>query len=357
MSFINLLFPIGTLVLCIAIIPLVILFCQKYSLFDPANARKIHSGEIPRLGGIGIVVSFMVGIIIYGCIFMRDDLNRVWPLVISGGMIFLFGIIDDLLELKAIFKLIVQLAAVTIVVMSGYRFNFILTLNLPTWFSWILTFGWVLGIVNAYNLIDGMDGLCGGLSFITCITLGVSLLIFGDQGGMICLILAGSVLGFLVYNWPPAKIFMGDCGSQFLGFMIAVTPLYATGEDFDYNKFFVMLVIVSIPMFDTISAIWRRLRDKRPIMRADRMHLHHKLMNFGFNKVEALYSLLGVQLIICVAIICALYLSRFKGTILLLITYIFVIAMFAAIHFIHRALLKKYGLYGQPVVDPEQLRG
>ena len=354
---IEFLIPVGVLALCVILIPLVIKFCQKYSLYDPVNARKIHSGDIPRLGGIGIVLSFMVGVIVYGLCFNREDFSRILPLVISGGIIFLFGIIDDLLELKAIVKLIVQLVAVSIVVISGYRFNQILNLQLPVWFSYILTFGWVLGIVNAYNLIDGMDGLCGGLSFISCVTLGLSLILTGDPAGMVCIILAASIMGFLVYNWPPAKIFMGDCGSQFLGFMIAVIPLYSSTPDFEYNKFFIMIVIVSIPMLDTIAAIWRRIRDHRPIMSADKMHLHHKLMNLGFNKYEALISLLGVQILICLAIGMSLYISRSKGTMLLFITYCFVVFMFGAIHYIHRAVLKKHGLYGQPVVDPEQLKG
>ena len=356
MNLIDFIILFGTLVLCIAIIPLVIHFCKKYSLYDPVNARKVHSGEIPRLGGVGVVLSFMAGVMIYSLVFKRNDFGRILPLVISGGMIFLFGIVDDLLELKAIFKLVVQLIAVGVVVASGYRFNQILNFTLPVWFSYVLTFGWVLGIVNAYNLIDGMDGLCGGLTFLTTLTLGLCLILTGDMSGMVCLILAASILGFLVFNFPPAKIFMGDCGSQFLGFMIAVVPLYTTTSDFEYNKFFIMIVIVAIPMLDTIAAIWRRLRDNRPIMSADRMHLHHKLMNLGFNKYEALISLLGVQVLICLSVGFSLYLSRSKGTILLFVSYMFIAFMFGAIHYIHRAVLKRHGVYGQPVVDPEQLK-
>ena len=350
------LIPLGSFLLCCGIIPLVILFCKRFSLYDPVNARKIHSGDIPRLGGVGIVLSFIIGVVVYGLLFNRDDFSRILPLVISGGIIFIFGILDDLLELKAIIKLIVQIVAVAIVVLSGYHFNQILNIHLPMWFSYILTFCWIIGIVNAYNLIDGVDGLCGGISFISCITLGLSLLFSGDKSGIVCIILAFSILGFLVYNWPPAKIFMGDCGSQFLGFMISVIPLYSTTPDFEYNKFFIMIVIVSIPMLDTISAIWRRLRDHRPVMSADKMHIHHKLMNLGFNKYEVLITLLGVQLLICIAVGFSLYISRSRGTMLLFVTYCFVIFLFGLIHYLHRAVLKKHGLYGQPVVDPDQLK-
>jgi len=333
------------------LVPLIILFCRKYKIFDPVNARKIHSGEIPRLGGVAIVLSFLAGFLIYCFALKGLPVNRCVPLIVAGSIIFLFGFFDDLFEFRAIFKLVVQIIAVAIVVFSGYRFTRIMNWEMPLWFSYVLSFGWVLGIVNAYNLIDGLDGLCGGLSFLTLVTLGICLLLVKDSAGIICLYLAVAILGFLLYNWPPAKIFMGDCGSQFLGFMIAVIPLYSTVENFEYNKLFIMLVLVSIPMFDTIAAIWRRLRDHRPIMSPDKMHLHHKLMNLGLSKKETLIMLLLIQLLLCLAVCSTVYITRSRGAVVLILAYIFMAASFCVLHYLHRAVLKKHGEYGQAISE------
>ena len=330
--------------LSVCLIPLITLFCKKFSLYDSVNARKIHSGSIPRLGGIGIVLPFVAVSIIYALLEKDVSMARVLPLVISGAIIFLFGIADDLLELKAIVKLLVQLTAVTIVVTGGYRFNQIGIWKLPVWFSYVLTFGWILGITNAYNLIDGLDGLCGGLSFITLVTLGLSLIFLNDSTGILCLYLAASVLGFLIFNWPPASIFMGDCGSQFIGFMISVAPLYLTTESFEFNKFLIMLVLVCIPMMDTIAAIWRRLRDHRPIMSADRMHTHHKLMNMGLSSKEALYVMLALQILVCLCVGGAIYISGLKGTVTLIIVYLFTITLFSLLHYIHAAFCRRHNI-------------
>ena len=329
-------------VISVVLVPLIIQFCKKYSLYDSVNARKIHSGNIPRLGGVGIIIAFFAGCIIYTLVMKRLPFLRILPLLVSSLLIFGFGLLDDLLDLPAKLKFAVQLTASCIVVFFGFRFKQIFGWVLPSWISYPLSIGWMLGIINAYNLIDGLDGLCGGLSFLTLLTIGIIFFSFGDRSASMCFIMAAAILGFLIYNWPPAKIFMGDNGSQFMGFMIAASPLYFSHDNFEYNKFAIMLVLVSIPMMDTIAAIWRRLRDHRPIMSPDRAHLHHKLLNLGYTRKQAMLLLLFIQFLLCVTVVLAMYLSRSKGAILLGVSYVFMIFFFSWVHFTNRAVLRAW---------------
>lgn len=337
------LFSLISLILSAGLIPLVIHFCRYYSLYDSVNARKIHSGNIPRLGGVAICLGFVIASIL--CfIFDKDHkFTNVVPILCSGTLIFVFGILDDIIEMRAIFKLLVQLVASGIVVLFDFRISQIFGWVLPIWISRAVTFCWILGIINAYNLIDGMDGLCGTLVLTSLITYGFMLISSHFEGAAVCFILAGAILGFLFYNWPlpNAKIFMGDGGSQFLGFMLATIPLYSSADSFQYNKFLLMLVIVSFPMMDTIAAIWRRLRDHRPIMSPDKSHLHHKLLNLGFDKVHALIIVISIQILICVTVYVSLFLERKYSIAILIIAYLFMIGFFSVIHFTNYAVIRK----------------
>lgn len=321
--------------------PLIILFCKKFSLYDYQNARKIHSGNIPRLGGVGIFLSFMISASIFLALNDVTNINKILPLIIAAAIIFTFALVDDLLTLPAIIKLIVQLIAVSIVVFNGFRFRQIFSWVLPLPVSIILTFGWVLGVINAYNLIDGLDGLCGSFSITAVITLGVLYTLTGNEEAVLCYILAASILGFLCFNWPPAKLFMGDAGSQFLGFMISVFPLFDSSMVFEFNKFLIMIVITAFPVFDTIAAIWRRLRDKRPIMSPDKFHLHHKLLNMGYSKSTALYLLCFLQFLLCGSVILSYFLGARRGMALLLESTTFIVLFFSFVHYTNRAVILK----------------
>ena len=321
--------------------PLIILFCKKFSLYDYQNARKIHSGNIPRLGGVGIFFSFMISASIFLTTDKITNIHRILPLIIAAAIIFIFAVLDDLLTLPAIIKLIVQLIAVSIVVFNGFRFRQIFGWVLPLPISIALTFGWVLGVINAYNLIDGLDGLCGSFSISAIITLGILYTLTGNEESVLCYILAASILGFVCFNWPPAKLFMGEAGSQFLGFMISVFPLFDSGNDFEYNKLLIMIVITAFPVFDTIAAIWRRIRDKRPIMSPDKSHLHHKLLNMGYSKYTALYLLCFLQFLLCGSVIISYFLGTGRGMALLLESTTFIILFFSFVHYTNRAVIKK----------------
>lgn len=316
--------------------PIIIAICKRNNLYDYSDERKIHSGNIPRLGGVGIFISFAISAFLYLLLSKNISARSSLPILIAAFIIFSFAIIDDVFNLPALVKLIVQLIAVGIVTIKGYRFTQIFGWELPTPISFILTYGWILGVINAYNLIDGLDGLCGSLSITTITTLGIIYALSGNYEYGICFVLAGAIFGFLCFNWPPAKLFMGDNGSQFLGFMIATIPLYTTGDIFEYNKFIIMIILTAFPVFDTIAAIWRRIRDKRPIMSADRSHLHHKLLNIGYSKKTALYIIVFIQLLVCGTVIISYFLGAEKGSALLLEVAAFMILFFSLIHFANR---------------------
>ena len=338
-------------VLCLIFVPLTIQFCRVYNLYDSVNARKIHSGNIPRLGGVALMLAFLIGIIVYFIMNHANFDRNPISIIIAGIIIFAFGVFDDIFDLPAIVKLVVQMVASVLVVFDKYSFHQIFGLYLPPYVGILITFCWILGIINAYNLIDGLDGLCGMLSVTALVTYGIVLKDIFAEGSMISLILAASVLGFLVFNlpFPDAKIFMGDGGSQALGFMIATIPLYsvrlsartAVINNFEYNKFLALLIIVSIPMIDTIAAIWRRLRDHKPIMSPDKYHLHHKFLNIGFNKRHTLFILSVIQVCICAAVVLVIFKRKTISIPVMSAVYLFMLGFFTVLHYASKAVTRR----------------
>lgn len=322
--------------------PIIIAVCKKRNIYDYQDERKIHSGNISRLGGIGVFIAFVISSLVFALVSDSIEFMQALPVVIGSCIIMCFGLADDILNLRAIIKLIAQMAAAFVVVAFGMRFTQIFNWVLPLPLSILITFGWIIGITNAYNLIDGLDGLCGSLSFTGVTTLGIVFLLSGNSESTICFILAAAILGFLCFNWPPAKIFMGDAGSQFLGFMISVIPLYTSGDSFEFNKFLIMLVLTALPTFDTIAAIWRRLREHRSIMSPDKSHLHHKFLNLGYTKTATLYVILVLQLLLCVAVVASFFMEKTAGLILLSGAFIFMVVFFAVIHYTNRAVIRKH---------------
>ena len=321
--------------------PLIIKFSTKFNIFDYQDARKIHSGNISRLGGVGIAISFFVCTAVYFLITDASLFIEYLPIISAGLIIFVFGFIDDIVTLRAIVKLLIQIVATCLVIFSGNRFTQIGPWQIPSVLSYIFTFCWIIGVVNAFNLIDGLDGLCGSLAFTTTLTLGIIYTLSGNNISVICFILAASILGFLCFNWPPAKLFMGDCGSQFLGFMLATLPLIPADSVIEFNKFLITASVAAFPIFDTIAAIWRRIRDKRPIMSPDKSHLHHKLLNMGYTKKSSLYLVVFIQLLLCSLVVISYLLGTYKGMMVLLLTLVFVTLFFTFIHYTNQAILKR----------------
>ena len=312
---------------------LVILFAKRHNLYDDVGGRKIHSGKIPRLGGIGFFSAFVLSIfIIYFKFPGSIVITRQFTAIIIGGLlIFFMGLWDDLKNWRAIYKLIVQLIAGCIVAYAGFRFTRISFAPVGLFisfgiFAYPITVLWIAGVTNAVNLMDGIDGQVGCLS--------VSLLISYIVMTYTCIILAATLIGFLFFNLsrPHAKVFMGDAGSQFLGFVLAVLPLVPNNAGSETVAIPFAIIFMMLPIFDMIAAIWRRLRDKKPIREGDRMHLHHKLMLIGYSPRGALVTVMILQIIIDIFVTLAIILQGLMALVTLIGLLLVGILFFTLIH-------------------------
>lgn len=253
---------------------------EHIGAIDIPDKRKIHKIPTPRIGGLAIFLTFLLGYMLYGTIS-----TQMISVLIGGFIIILTGLIDDIKPIRARYKLIGQIAAACIVVIYGQLFfNNIkiagLTLAFPQVINMGLSIFFIVAIINAINLIDGLDGLASGISsiyFITIAILGIFLNKLGGLDIILSVILLGSTLGFLVHNFPPAKVFMGDTGSMFLGFMISVIALlgYKTTT---ITSIVIPIVILFIPILDTVLAIFRRMLKNEPIASPDKEHIQHQLL-------------------------------------------------------------------------------
>jgi len=328
------------------LVGLTIKLSHKKSWYDPVNERKVHSGDVPRLGGVGFALVFVVaaGILVFMAR-EKESAARFIPCLAGLCIIVVFGVLDDFHYMRPLVKLLVQIAAALCVVLSRYTFDRIFYFNetftayIP-WFKWAVTVLWIVGLTNAINLLDGIDALAGGISTIIALTFALIFYFFWQDrvAELICIAMAGSVIGFLVFNvpFPKAKIFMGDGGSQFLGFSLALLPLLEEQKTVSALPTLYAAALLVIPIFDTTAAVWRRVRDKQPISTPDRAHIHHKLMNLGLSVRQINAVLLILQLIISVLVFVSLKIQGWLSLAVLGIVYLLAIAFFAFIHFKNR---------------------
>lgn len=274
----------------------------KVGAIDQPKKRGVHKEPTPRMGGIAIVFGFMITLLLVTPFMPLLNLRQLLGVTGGATIIFLLGFFDDIHDLNAKFKFGVQVIAALLVSLCGIKIQFV------SWpfvndsliplqaFSIPLTVIWIVGVTNAVNLIDGLDGLAAGVSSIASICL-MALSI--HSGYPLALILtatlAGSCLGFLPYNFNPATIFMGDTGSTFLGFILAVTSILGLLKSYTIATIFVAVLVLGLPIFDTAFAILRRFMSGKPIMSADRGHLHHRLMDKGYSHKQAVVTLYGVS--------------------------------------------------------------
>ncbi len=273
---------------------------------DPFSARKVVApSAVPRLGGLGIAVAFYVGVGVLwslGSVVARATLHPGTPvgLILLGGVpILLLGIVDDLRGLRALPKLAVQIAVGVSLWAAGLR---VLGTSSPAGsielygvLSCVVTVAWLVGVVNALNLIDGLDGLASGVALFALGTTTVAALLRGEL--LLSLItgtLAGAVLGFLRFNWTPASIMMGDTGSLFLGYVLATTSIWSVRKSATAVLVVFPVVALGLPLLDTSLTISRRLLAGRPVMQADRDHVHHRLLGHGLPVRRAVLLLYGV---------------------------------------------------------------
>ena len=276
-------------------------FAHKVGAIDvPKDARRMHKKPIPRLGGLAIYGGFLCSILIFG------QLDETMLCVLLGAAIIVaLGIFDDVLALGAKLKFVVQIVAAAIPVCIGdLQIGLFTNLNplsdTPFVHLGILavpaTIIWIVGITNAVNLIDGLDGLAVGVSSIAAITMLAVALLTGNMPIAITMAaLAGACIGFMPYNLNPAKIFMGDTGSTFLGYMLATVSIMGLFKFYAVISFAVPFLILGLPIFDTANAIIRRVAAGRSPMSPDRGHVHHKLIDIGFNQKQAVAILYAIS--------------------------------------------------------------
>lgn len=280
--------------------PIVEKIARHIKALDYPNERRLNKVPMPTLGGLAIFFSFMLGYMLYA----RSSVQMLSILMGSFLLIFM-GMIDDINPLKAKYQLFVQILAAGIVVFYGnisLDYISVLGINLTFAAPWnyIITIVLMVSIMNAINLSDGLDGLCSGISSIYFLTIAIIAFIMNAQQGLdtiLALIMLGSTLGFLVYNFPPARIYLGDTGSNFLGFIIAVTTLlgYKTAT---FTSLIIPLIILATPIIDVLFSIIRRiLKKQNPFNTADKKHIHHQLLKMQFSTRASLLIIYAIDIL------------------------------------------------------------
>jgi UDP-GlcNAc:undecaprenyl-phosphate GlcNAc-1-phosphate transferase len=274
---------LASLVTVLIATPFVMKLAIKIGAVDKPNARKVHQKIMPRLGGLAIFIGVVVGYFVSGLYH-----ERMTSIAVGAVIIVIIGVLDDIYELSAKKKFLGQILVALLIVKSGLTIEYITIPFLGKYdlglLSYVITVLWIVGVTNAINLIDGLDGLSAGVSSIALATIGF--MAFQGNSFMIftiALIVLASTIGFLFYNFHPAKIFMGDTGALFLGYCISILSLLGLYKSVTLFSFIVPIIILGVPIFDTAFAILRRIVNKKPISAPDKSHLHHRLLALGFS--------------------------------------------------------------------------
>ena len=276
----------------------------RWGLYDAPEGRKIHNTPIPRLGGIAVALAFFVPIA--GLMLWSNDISTAFfaerglliSLVGGGSLILAVGIHDDLKGARALTKLIGQITAAMIVFHAGVQITvvnipFMGLMELGAW-TFPITVFWIVLVTNAINLIDGLDGLAGGVAVLAGTTLFIMSLVEGNVVGALLLVcMVGATLGFLRFNWNPASIFLGDTGSLFLGFLLALTSTHGSQKSFTLFSIVAAFVALALPIFDLSMAVVRRYLIGKPVFSADQYHVHHMLLRKGLSQRQTALILLG----------------------------------------------------------------
>lgn len=329
---------IAAFVASILLTPLVKRLAFRIGAVDAPNYRKVHARIMPRLGGLAIFLAFIIGVtILYSFLVhtKHGSHEALLAIIIGACIIVITGVIDDMREISAKAKMLGQLVAALIVVFVGgieiemVNLPFLGTLDFGL-LSIPLTIIWIIGITNAINLIDGLDGLAAGVSTIALITIAVMAFILSNVFVLaLAAILAVASLGFLFYNFHPAKIFMGDTGALFLGFMISVLALLGF-KNITFVALIIPIIILGVPISDTFFAIVRRVRMKKKWSDPDKSHLHHRLLDMGFTHRQTVLIIYGIAVMFGLAAI-IFSMAKVWGAILLVAVILTAIEIFVEV--------------------------
>lgn len=304
--------------------PMVISLAHKINAIDvPKDARRVHKKPIPLIGGLAIFYGFIVSVL---CFAEIDQ--QIKGILIGSVIVVAVGMIDDITEMKAIIKLLCQILAAAVVVYYGVRIEHFANpfyglfgppyIVMDYWISVAFTIFWIVGVCNAVNLLDGLDGLAVGVSSIAATSLlAMTLLSSNLNVAILTAAVAGSAFGFLPYNFNPAKIFMGDTGALFLGYILACISVQGVLKLSAIISFAVPILILGLPIFDTIFAIVRRIMTGRSPMSPDRGHLHHRLLDMGFNQRQTVSILYTMTAALCLTAVVVSIKGYLRGALLI----------------------------------------
>lgn len=354
-----------TFILSLIVTPIVKLLAFRIGAYDAPGERRINTKNMPTAGGLAIFSVFS-----FSSLFLFQFIiptSYMLPIILGSGIVVLTGLIDDIKELSPKKKMIgILLGALVIYFVAEIRIDFF---SLPffgevdlKWFSLPVTLIWILGITNAVNLIDGLDGLASGVSIISLATMGIVGYFFLDVKQIyvpiVISILVVSIAGFFPYNFYPAKIFLGDTGALFLGFMIAIMSLQGL-KNATFITFFTPMLILGVPITDTVYAIIRRLMNKRPISSADKMHLHHRLLSIGFTHKGAVMTIYALALVFSFVALLFSYASNVASILLIVFSLIgleLFIELIGLVGENHQPLMYVLRIFGNKEFRREQMK-
>ena len=313
--------------------PVVKMWAVKLKAVDiPKDGRRMHKHPIPRLGGLAIIFGFIVAVL---CFYGKFD-RKIGASLAGAMIIAVMGIVDDIKTLDAKPKFFIQILAALLVVIGGdLKIDVLTNPNffsdnaywvLPEWFSIVVTIVWIVFITNAVNFIDGLDGLAAGVSAIMSVSLVFIAVRVGEYSvAVVGASLMGGCFGFLPYNFNPAKIFMGDTGSTFLGFMLATLSIQGVFKSYAIISFAVPLLILGLPLFDASFAMLRRISKGQSPMKADRGHLHHRLIDMGFSQKQTVFILYAISGVLGITAVVLAESNALRAILILLCVIIFIL--------------------------------
>ncbi len=315
--------------ICIVTTPLAKKIAKKLGAMDYPKSRGYNKEPMPLMGGLAMVAGFFAALLIISPFLSELPKRQFAGFILGGIVIVITGMFDDAYELSAKVKFSAQIVVALIVVLSGIRLDFVMY---PLWeylknFSALLTLIWIIGIINAVNLIDGVDGLAAGVTSIASICLMILCIISGTELAVVLTAaLAGSCLGFLPRNFSPAEIYMGDTGSTFLGYVLGVASCIGVFKSYAILSIVIAVLAMALPILDTAFAIIRRAINHKPIMMADRGHLHHRLIDSGYTHKQAVIILYGLSAVSAVVAI-LIAIQDYRATIVVAIFFTILIVM------------------------------